>query len=152
MKIKLCICVSSYENAQEYKTDVVQWHKNELGVFETRKLKDDEMNSAIRCQCGKYMNTRRIQHSHHDKYGNVCGKPWYEMIAMCSCGNPKPEIMEIYDKYVTLTQKELDDDEYISMTQKELDERDHYNWVCGFNRRLKNESIHKHLDCIKDLI
>ena len=139
MKTKLCIC-SCEEAANTDYHNTINWIRKSDGSYETGRLQDEEIKGKVRCDCGEYMETHLHEYTRHDKDGNAYGKSQYEMIAVCSCKYPKPHIMII------------DDDEYISMTQKELDERDHYNWVCGFNRRLKNESIHKHLDCIKDLI
>ncbi len=89
MKEKLCLCSATEagEFDDEYfhlesRLEAVNWYKNSDGSYETGLLEDEEVRAKVRCQCGEYMKTR------------LDGRYRKRMIAICSCDNPKPKIME----------------------------------------------------------
>ena len=86
---KLCLCsameAGEFDNAylhSESRPETINWYKNSDGSYETGLLKDEEVNAKVKCQCGKYMET------------HLKGRYHKRMVAVCSCDDPKPKIME----------------------------------------------------------
>ena len=86
---KVCICTimeagefdAKYLNTSN-KPETIQWIRNSDGMYETGRLKYDEIHAKVKCQCGEYMKT-------YPKVGR-----YKIMIAECVCDNPKPMVME----------------------------------------------------------
>lgn len=92
MAEKLCLCsvmeAGEFDNKyrdSNHHPEAINWYKNSDGSYETGSLKDEEVNAKVKCQCGKYMETHLVGRYHK------------RILAVCSCDNPKPKIMEIME-------------------------------------------------------
>lgn len=115
-RIKICICSSmdagEFDDEYRYTTNKpmsIHWIRNSDGSYGTGRLHPDEIGGKVICQCGKYMKTQS-----NDLFPD-------EMVATCSCDDPKPEIFEL----ATEQAKELPA-EYLRLKNQM---RIHWNWI-----------------------
>ena len=110
--------------------EFINWIKNHDGSYEAEYHVNGD--SKVICKCGRYMKT-------HVYYN--CDKYKYITVAKCACDDPEPDIVIIYNNNVNIT-----------MTKRELEERDCYNWEQGFNKKVRDENICRHLRTIEELL
>jgi len=123
------IYINAVDNTISLKYDrcePINWIKNHDGSYETECHVNGD--SKVICKCGREMKT-----DVYYEYG-------YKTLAKCTCDDPEPEIMIIYNNNAD-----------INKTRRELEERDHY-WERGCNKKVRDENIRRHLREIEELL